>query len=66
MKRVIDAAAMELRLSQGADYLQKLYDRSGPAMRYQQRERTRVRRADMQEMNIKPVNRCSVLAQVVQ
>ena len=56
VKRVGGVAAMRGRIGQRLDHLVKLDHRTRPAMRDDQRHRFRMRRTDVQEMNVEPVD----------
>ena len=56
VKRVGGVAAVRGRIGQRLDHLVELDDRTRPAMGDDQRHRFRVRRADVQEMNVEPVD----------
>ena len=49
-------AAMRDRIGQRLDHLVKFDDRARPAMGDDQRHRFRMRRTDVQEVNVEPVN----------
>ena len=56
VKRVGGVAAVRGRIGQRLDHLVKLDHRARPAVRDDQRHRFRMRRADMQEVNVEPVD----------
>src|SRR5262249_35043957 len=56
MKRIGRVAAMSDRIDQRLDHLVELHHRAWPAMGDDQRHRPLMRRADMDEVNAKPVD----------
>ena len=56
MEGVRCAPAMRGRIGQRLDDLQLLDDRAGPAMRDDHRQRILMLRADVNEMNVEPVD----------
>jgi hypothetical protein len=63
---VLGGAAVRGRVGQRADGLEQLDDRAGPAVGHDQRQRVLVRRLDVDEVDVHPVNLGRELRQRVQ
>ena len=59
VERVLGGAAVGGRVGEGADGLEELDDRAGPAVGHDQRQRVLVRRPDVDEVDLDPVDRRS-------
>ena len=66
MEGVRLAAAVRRRIGERLDDLQLLDDRAGPAVRDDQRERVLVPRADVDEVDVQPVDLGQEVRQSVQ
>ena len=66
VKRLRGIPAVGARVGQRADQLGELDDRVRPAVRQQQRQRVRLRRADVQEVHVQAVDLGDELGEVVQ
>ena len=66
MEWVLPLRPMRRRVGERADDMPELKYRSGPAMRHEERQCICLRRAHMQEVNAKPVDRSPVLPKVVE
>jgi hypothetical protein len=66
VKRVCGVAAVSSRVGQLADGLEQLDDRAGPAVRHDQRQRVRVRRLHVDEVDVHPIDFGRELRQRVQ
>ena len=56
MERILGTAAVRGRVRQGADGVDQLHDGAGPAMGHDQRQRVLVRRPDVDEVDVHPVD----------
>ncbi len=56
VERVRRVAAVDRRVAEGADHVQHLDDRAGPAVRDDQRQRVLVRRPDVDEVDVEAVD----------
>ena len=56
MERILGAAAVCGRVRQGTDGVDQLHDGAGPAMGHDQRQRVLVRRPDVNEVDVHPVD----------
>ena len=66
VERVLGGAAVRGRVGERADDPEQLDDRAGPAVRHDQRQRVRVRRLHVDEMDVHPVDPGHELRQRVQ
>ena len=66
VERVGRVAAVGARVGQRADDVQELHDRAGPAVGQDQRQRVRLGRAHVQEVDVLPVDLGGELRQLVQ
>ena len=66
MERVRRVAAVRRRIGERPDDLQLLDDRAGPAVRDDERERVLVLRADVDEVDVQPVDLGQEVRQAVQ
>ena len=66
MEGVLRAAAVGRRIGERTDDLEQLEDRARPAMGHDQRQRVRMMRADVDEMDVEPVDLGDELREGVQ
>ena len=66
VERVLGAPAVRGRVGERADRLEQLDDRTGPAVRHDQRQGVRVRRPHVEEVDVHPVDLGHELRQRVQ
>jgi hypothetical protein len=66
VERILGATTVCRRIGEGADGLEELHDRTRPAVRHDHRERVVVRRSDVDEVDVEPVDLGLELRQRVQ